>query len=189
MSVLNVLSLPVGENGALVDLEIQDAGARQLIAALGNAVKWLGVTTTTLVDNVTTSPDITIGDETVTATAGGMAQYNGEEFVYNGTTWQSIGKNNFGDLAFANSVTASYTPAGTISVSEAADTTESITPFGSANTPGSWAYDSTSGKATYTKGTAATAGTAVSVVTASGARTATFTGTAATITSTPPVSP
>lgn len=44
-----------------------------------------------------------------------MAQYSGEEFAFNGTAWQAIGKNNFGDLAFKNSASGDYTPAGTVS--------------------------------------------------------------------------
>ena len=64
MADLIKLKLPTGENGALVEYNLKDAGARELISALGNAVKWLGVTTTELVDNVTTDPDITVGGET-----------------------------------------------------------------------------------------------------------------------------
>lgn len=83
------------------DYDIIDQGARDLIDALGDAVYWIGVTTTALTDGATTNP-ITVGGESITAKVGGMAQYSGEEFVYNGTAWQSIGKNNFGDFAFVN---------------------------------------------------------------------------------------
>lgn len=94
--------------------DLKDTGARQLIEALGDAVYWIGVTTTALEDGDTTNP-ITVNSESVTATIGGMAQYNGEEFVWNGSAWQSIGKNNFGNMAFVDQGEASYTPAGTIS--------------------------------------------------------------------------
>lgn len=177
---LSKLTLPTGANGAGVEYTLKDAEARELIEALGDACYWIGVTTTELVDDVTTSADITVGGETVTAHVGGMAQYDGEEFVYNGTKWQSIGKNNFGDLAFKSSASGSYTPAGSVAITEAADTTTSVTPFGAAGTLPSWTVSGET--ATFNAGTLASAGTAVNVVTASGTRTAAFTGTEATVT-------
>ena len=101
-----------------VTYSIKDATARQAIAALGNALKWLGVTTTELKNESTTNP-IIIAGESVTATTGDMTQYEGEEFVFNGTSWQSLGAANFGALAFADEVTANYTPVGTVSQPEA----------------------------------------------------------------------
>lgn len=164
--------------------DIQDEGARELISALGDAVYWAGVTTTELVDGVTTSPTITVNGESVTCRLGAMAQYEGEEFVYNDSTWQSIGKNNFGDLAFKNSASGSYTPAGTVTVTadKAADTISSVTPFGTAGTLPTMSV--TNGVLTLDPGTLPTAGTDVDVVTNVGAITATaaFLGTAATIT-------
>jgi hypothetical protein len=110
-----------------------------------------------------------------------MAQYEGEEFVYNGEKWQSVGKNNFGTLAFKNSATGSVTAEGSVAITKGADTTESITPLGSAGTAPSWSYNSSSKKATFSAGSAATAGTAVTVVTASGTDTAAFTGSAVSV--------
>lgn len=109
--------------------DIKDAYARQLIEDLGDAVYWIGVTTTALTDGATTNP-ITVSGESVTADIGGMAQYSGEEFVWNGSAWQSIGKNNFGDLAFADTASASYTPEGTIEVTPTTDSVYSITDVG-----------------------------------------------------------
>lgn len=170
--ILNYLELPTGANGADETYEIQDAGARSLISALGDAVYWAGVTTTELVDNVTTTDTITVGGQSVEVHIGAMAQYNGEEFVYNGEKWQSIGKNNFGALAFKDSATGSVS--GNVTVTPGTDTTASVTPLGSAGTAPSWSYNSSSKKATFSAGSAATAGTAVTVVTASGTPTATF---------------
>ena len=109
--------------------DIKDAYARQLISDIGDAVYWIGVTTTELTDGGTTNP-ITVSGESVTAKLGGMAQYSGEEFIWNGSAWQSIGKNNFGDLAFADTASASYTPAGTIEVTPTTDSVYSITDVG-----------------------------------------------------------
>ena len=183
--LISQITLPVDVSGTMVSttFDIKDAAARQMIEDIGHALYWIGVTTTALTDGDTTNP-ITVNSESVTAELGGMASYSGSEFVWNGSAWQEMGKNNFGALAFKSSASASYTPAGTIEVtpSQAADTTESVTPFGTANVPTSFTV--TGETLAITPGTAATAGTAVSVVTASGAVTATasFTGTAATIT-------
>lgn len=110
------ITVPVTSGGTTtnVTLTVKDTEARELISALGDAVYWIGVTTTALTDGLTTNP-ITVNGESVTAKTGGMAQYSGEEFVFNGTAWQSIGKNNFGSLAFKSSASGSYTPAGTVS--------------------------------------------------------------------------
>ena len=109
--------------------DIKDAYARQAIEDLGDALYWIGVTTTELTDGATTNP-ITVGGESIEAKVGGMAQYSGEEFVWNGTAWQSIGKNNFGDLAFVSEARGSYTPAGEVSITPATDSVYSITDVG-----------------------------------------------------------
>jgi hypothetical protein len=111
-----------------------------------------------------------------------VVQYNKEEFAWDGDMWHSFGKANFGSLAFVNSVEASYQPAGTVSVTEAPDTTTTVTPFGSGGTTPFFTMDGEN--AIFNPGTAATAGEAINVVTASGARSATFTGTSVTIEST-----
>ena len=177
MATIDHLTIPI--NGVATTLEIEDAYARQLISDLGDAVYWIGVTTTVLTDGDTTNP-ITVNSESVTARTGGMAQYSGEEFVWNGSAWQSVGKNNFGALAFKDSATGSITPAGTVTITEAADTTTSIEGMATAGTLPAW---SLSGKTlTFTQGTLPTKSTAQTVVTASGTRTASFSGTAATVT-------
>ena len=161
---LSKLTLPVNVLGTVTNVEytLKDAEAREMIEDIGHALYWIGVTTTELTDGATTNP-ITVNGESVTAKLGGMASYNGSEFVWNGTAWQELGKNNFGALAFKSNASTTYTPAGQVNITEAADTTTEVVPFGSA-------------------GTLPAAGTAVDVVTASGARTAAFVGTEATIT-------
>lgn len=137
--LISQITLP---NGNTYDLK--DAYARDRLGELTKALYWIGVTTTQLVDDVTTSPDIVVGGETITATAGGVAQYDGEEFVYNGTKWQSLGSavSGLGALAYKDSASGSYTPAGsvtlsntggatTLEVSKAATGTATYTPEGS----------------------------------------------------------
>ena len=181
--LISKITVPVDVSGTITDVtfDIKDAYARQAIADLGNSMYWVGVTTTALTDGDTTNP-ITIGGESVTVQIGAVAQYNGEEFAWNGSAWQSLGKNNFGDLAFKNSASGTYTPAGSIAVSEAADTTTSVPNVTAVGTLPSLTYNSSNEELTFNAGTLPALGTAITVVTASGARTASFTGTEATIT-------
>ena len=170
--------------------DIKDAGARQLISDLGDAVYWIGVTTTELEDGDTTNP-ITVNSESVTAKTGGMAQYDGEEFVWNGSAWQSIGKNNFGDFAFVDQGEASYTPAGTVSQPTASASTTSATVY-SITDVGTLPTMSVSGEVlTLAVGTLPTKGEAQTVVGSVDSVTVTqptFSGTAATITVNPKTS-
>ena len=182
---LSKLTLPVNVSGTITNVEytLKDAEARQLIEDIGHALYWIGVTTTALTDGDTTNP-ITVNSESVTAKLGGMASYSGSEFVWNGSAWQELGKNNFGALAFKSSASGDYTPAGTITVDDGTDTTDTVTPFGTAGSlPSStWTVSGETATFAFDAGALPTAGTDVTVVTASGTRTATFSGTAATIT-------
>ena len=89
-----------------------------------------GETTTALSDGASTTPvkvktaikirgvDYAAGAN-YTPVAGDVFVYNKLEFAFNGTSWIELGDLNlssdFGTLAFANSVSASYTPAGSVS--------------------------------------------------------------------------
>ena len=55
-----------------------------------DAVKFIGVTTTELTDGSTTA-EITVNGETITAQVGNIALYNDKEFIFNGTAWQEFG--------------------------------------------------------------------------------------------------
>lgn len=187
---LSKLTLPVNVEGTVVNVEytIKDAEARELIEAIGHALYWIGVTTTALTDGATTNPILVdkggAEPESVLAKLGGMASYSGSEFVWNGSAWQELGKNNLGALAFKSSASGSFTPAGQVNVTQAADTTAPITPFGTAGTlpEATWSVSGETATFTFDAGTLPTAGTDVDVVTAAGAVSATFTGTEATIT-------
>ena len=185
VNYLSKLTLPINVSGTITPVEytIKDAEARQLIEDLGHALYWIGVTTTALTDGDTTNP-ITVNSESVTARLGGMASYAGSEFVWNGTAWQELGKNNFGALAFKSSASGSYTPAGSVAITQGTDTTDSVTPISGVGTlpAASWSVSGETATFAFDAGTLPTAGTAVTVITARGADTAAFTGTAATIT-------
>ena len=133
--VVSSLTVPVNVDGNItnVTFDLKDAEARQRISELGSALYWMGVTTTELSDGDTTNP-IQIGGESVTAKVGGMAQYDGTEYAWNGSAWQEIGRADFGDLAFKNSASGSFTPSGSVSVTAHGDgttgTVNSITNVG-----------------------------------------------------------
>ena len=177
---------------------VKDAQAREAIAALEGGSYFLGVTTTALTDQATTNP-ITIDNKSVTATNGNVVVYQSKEFIFNGKKWIEFGDlSALGTLAYKNSASGSYKPAGTISkitpagsvtVTPATTTTtvNSITAVGSLP---SLTYDSKNEKLTFNAGSLPTKGsntTVVTGVTTTGSFTGTevtptFTGTQATIT-------
>lgn len=182
-ALISQLTVPVLVNGEIqnVTYDIKDAEARARIAQLGQALYWIGVTTTALTDGDTTNP-ITVNSEQVTANAGAVAQYNGTEFVWSGSAWQLLGHGNLGTLAFQNSASGSYTPAGTVNITAGTDTTGSVTGITNVGSLPSFSYDSTNEALSFSAGTLPTADTAKTFVTASGTPTAAFVGTADTIT-------
>ena len=180
-ALISTLTVPVNSGGTItnVSYDIKDAYARQRLEALGAAVYWMGVTTTALTDGATTNP-ITINSESVSAEVGGMAQYDGVEFVWNGSAWQEMGHGNFGSLAFKSSATGSFTPAGSVSVTQGSDTTTTVN---SITAVGTLPAFTVSGETlTFDAGTLPTKGSDTTVVTAAGEVTASFSGTAGTVT-------
>ncbi|MBP5595033.1 MAG: hypothetical protein J6Y02_06600 [Pseudobutyrivibrio sp.] len=178
---ISKFTMPVKVGGVTTNVEftIKDAEAREMIEDLGRALYWIGVTTTELTDGATTNP-ITVNSESVLAKLGGMASYEGSEYVWNGSAWQELGKSNFGALAFKSSASGSYTPSGSVAISKGTDTTGSVT--GISNV-GEIPYFTVSGEtATFNAGAAPTVASPVTVITERGTDTATFSGTAATIT-------
>ena len=111
MANIKQITLPSGTT-----YDIVDQGARDLIEELSGYTAFLGVTTTALTDGSTTNP-ITIGGQSVTAVTGNIVTYGSKEFIFNGTAWQEFGDlSALGDLAYADTASASYKPAGSVSV-------------------------------------------------------------------------
>ena len=115
-------------------------------------MRCLGTTTTELYDGSTANP-ITIDGVSVTAKRNYIAFYDSGDLMFNGTAWSKFGDlSGLGDLAYKDTASGSYTPAGSVSVTQSQAT---------------YVYDGTTGLTTYTE---------------AGTPSATFTGTAATIT-------
>lgn len=112
--IIYTVTMPSGNTYDLVD-----QGARDLIKELLNFHEWLGVTTSEIEDGSTTNP-VLINDEEVTAVAGDVVSRDSDhkDFVLSSTgVWQNFGElSGLGALAFKDSASGTYTPAGTLSV-------------------------------------------------------------------------
>ena len=138
MADIAKIKLPSG-----TEYDIKDAWARQQIEALvgGSAVIFRGVSSTALTDGGTEKP--TIGGEVINdVVTGNLVFYGTDEFIWgtNGA-WSELGPTLtiLGDLAYADTASASYTPAGSVSftntnktatVAPAASGTATYTPAG-----------------------------------------------------------
>ena len=94
--------------------EVCDSVARQAIAG---GTHFIGVTTTAITDGSTTNP-ITIGEQSVTAVNGDIVINGNKEFIFAtiDSKWHEMGDiTGLGALALKDSVSATYTPAGTVS--------------------------------------------------------------------------
>ena len=147
--IIYTVTMPSGNTYDLVD-----QGARDLIKELLNFHEWLGVTTSEIDDGSTTNPIIIAGEE-VTAVAGDVVSRDSDhkDFVLSSTgVWQNFGEmSGLGALAFKDSASGSYTPAGTVTAHFAgASTTSSgtYTPEGSVSAH--FAGASTTSSGTYT---------------------------------------
>lgn len=110
MADISKITLPSGST-----YDLKDKWARDQIASLSGYTYYMGVTTTALSDGSTTNPVI-INGSSVTANTGGICTYQSKEFIWNGTAWQEFGDlSALGDLAYADTASTKYTPAGSIS--------------------------------------------------------------------------
>jgi len=167
MADISKITLPSGST-----YDIKDATARASITAIEGAlaggVSLIGTTTTALTDNATTPTTITVNGNSVNVTKGNLVIYSKKEFLWDGTKWIELGDlGAFKALAYKDSASATYTPAGTVSTptftGSATTSTGKFTPSGSV-----------------TLSTATTTSTgAISYISALGTKS--FSGTAATI--------
>ena len=132
MAEISKIQLP---SGSIYD--IKDSVAREMAAGTIHLVE--GTCTTPLVDKATTNP-IIIDDESYTAKKNDAVIYNSKEFVFDGTQWHEFGDlTGLGDLAFKNSASGTFTPAGTVSqptfTGDEMTSTGSVTAAGTVSQP------------------------------------------------------
>ena len=191
MADISEITLP---SGATYD--IKDATARHDISILKGsstgAMHYAGVTTSALANGSSTSP-IKINNVDYTPSNGDVVIYESLEFVWSTSDnkWHEFGSTgSLKGLAFKDSASASYTPAGSVSAPtvSVAVNTASVTPISGVGTLPSFTASVTNETLTlgFSAGSLPTKGTAVTVATSiksASASAPAFKGTSATITS------
>ena len=139
---------------------IKDQGARDLIAALESNTEFLGVTTTAISEGSTTNP-IMIDGTSTTAKIGNIVTYGSKEFVFNyENKWQEFGDlSGLGALAFKDSASGSYKPAGTVSQPTFTGSESTVTVTATDNTNGNYQPAGTVSKPSFTGASMTSTGT------------------------------
>lgn len=132
MADISKITLPSGST-----YDVKDTLAREMAAGTIHLIE--GSCSTALTDMATTNP-ITINGESYTAKKGEATFYESKEFVFDGTYWHEFGDNTgLGDLAFKDSASGTFTPAGTVSQPTFTGTQSTIdvdvTPSGTVSKP------------------------------------------------------
>ena len=133
----------------LVELNTLISDLQETVHILTSINRFLGVTTTELTNGATTNP-ILINNVSTTALEGDAVIYNGVDFVYNGSIWQDI-PTFLGALAYKNSASGTYTPAGSVSAPDITVIAPSVTVKETLNegVQSSMSYDSNTKTLTY----------------------------------------
>lgn len=190
MADISEITLPSG-----VTYDIKDATARSEISILKGsgtgAMHYAGVTTTALTNGSSTSP-IKINEVDYTPSNGDVVIYGQLEFVWSTSDkkWHEFGSTgSLKGLAFKDSASASYTPAGSVSAPTVtvAVNTASVTPITDVGTLPNFTASVSNETLTlgFSAGSLPTKGTEVTVATgikSASASAPSFTGTSATIT-------
>lgn len=112
MPEISKIALPNG-----ITYDIKDAIARATIESITGAMHYIGTTSTEIMDGSNVNP-ISIGSNSVLAEAGDVVIYGNSEFVWSNSEskWREFGSTgSLKALAFKDTASGSYTPAGTIS--------------------------------------------------------------------------
>ena len=151
MADISKITLP---SGSVYD--IKDAQARADIesirSAVSGGVSFLGITTTALTDGASTST-ITIDGNNISAINGGMVIYGNDEFIYaeSDSKWHRMGPaGEFKALAYKDSASGSYTPAGTVSKPTFTGSSSAVSITATTNTSGNYTPAGTVSKPTFT---------------------------------------
>ena len=132
MADISVIKLPSGSS-----YNIKDAWARQAIEGLGNPTHFLGQSTTAITDGGTETP--TIGGATVTPHAGDIVVYSNGEFIWSGSAWIELGDlSGLGALAYKDSASGKVTATGTVSKPTFTGSSSNVTITATDNTSGNY---------------------------------------------------
>lgn len=144
---ISKITLPSGQT-----YNLKDAEARSQIQALvgGDAVVFMGVSTTELTDGGSQTPKV--DGEDVTPATGQLFFYGTEQFVWGPDgKWHELGSlDSLGDLAYKNTASATYTPTGTVSKPTFTGSSSTVTITATDNTNGNYQPKGTVSKPTFT---------------------------------------
>lgn len=158
MADISKITLPSGSV-----YNIKDEQARSDIAAIQSAISggvtFMGETTTALTDGATAAT-ITINGSTITSVKGYLVVYSSKEFVYDGTKWIEMGDLSIlGALAYQDTASADYTPAGTVSQPTFTGTSSTVTITATDNASGNYQPKGTVSQPTFTGSSTTSTGT------------------------------
>lgn len=147
MPQISKITLPSGQT-----YDLKDNYARDVIETIvgGNAVVFVGVSSTALTDGGTQKP--TIEGAQVTPKIGQLFFYGTQEFIWGkDDKWHALGSlQSLGALAYKNSASASYKPAGTVSKPTFTGSSSTVTITATDNTNGNYQPKGTVSKPTFT---------------------------------------
>jgi len=144
MADISKIKLPNG-----TEYNIKDAVAREIA---GGGLQFRGVTTTAITDGAETT-SYKIGTNTLTAANGDMVVYGNKEFVFStaDNKWHELGDNTaFKALAYKDSASGSYKPAGTVSKPTFTGSSSNVSVTVANNTNGNYTPAGTVSKPTFT---------------------------------------
>lgn len=153
MAEISQIKLP---SGTVYD--IKDTIARQ---TAGGGLQFKGVTTTALTDGASTST-YSVGGENITAANGDLVVYGSKEFLFSTSDnkWHELGDNTaLRDLAYQDTASATYTPAGTVSKPTFTGSSSNVTITSSANASGNYQPAGTVSQPTFTGSSTTFSGT------------------------------
>ena len=135
MPYISKITLPSGTS-----YDLKDAQARSQIQALtgGDAVIFIGVSTTELTDGGNETP--TVGGESKTPAPGQLFFYGTQQFIYGtDSKWHALGSlETLGDLAYKDTASVTYTPAGIVSKPIFTGSSSTVTITAADNTSGNY---------------------------------------------------
>ena len=156
MADISKITLPSGTT-----YNIKDAEARSQIAALtgGDAVVFVGVSTTALSDGGSETP--TVGGDELTPATGQLFFYGTQEFIWGGDSkWHALGSlDSLGDLAYKDTASGTVTPTGTVSQPTFTGTSTAVTITATDNASGNYQPKGTVSQPTFSGSSLTSTGT------------------------------